>query len=42
MKKFTEKEAETIWQAVLMFSLHPKVENNIAKKLQMFSNGWRR
>ncbi|UCD06970.1 MAG: hypothetical protein JSW41_03995 [Candidatus Aenigmatarchaeota archaeon] len=37
---FTEKEAETIWQAVLMHGLHPKVENMIERKLVMLSKDW--
>lgn len=37
---FTDKEAETMHQAILIYSPHPKVIDNIAKKLEKNSETW--
>lgn len=41
-EEFTPKEAETIHQAILAYSPHPKVIDSIASKLTKMVNGWRR
>lgn len=42
MVKFTDKEAETIHQAILTYSAHQKIIDSIAKKLERLSDGWKR
>ena len=37
---FTEKEAEMMWQAILMFSPHPEVEKIMSEKIERLSQGW--